>query len=86
MNDIKIIKSLEDSGVLIDRVTETRRRIYWSFVKTFSRFNSATSNFFSSKRSKWNRSKNSRKMIYGQKYMPFFQETIYPGSIKENQM
>ena len=23
MNDIKIIKSLEDSGVLIDRVTET---------------------------------------------------------------
>ena len=65
MNDIiKIIKSLEDSGVLIDGVTETvkhekkktRRRISWSFVSTFSRFNNATSNFFSSKRYKWERS------------------------------
>ena len=54
---IKIIKSLEDSGVLIDRVTETvkhatkkqERRISWSFVS----FNSATSDFFSSKKYKW---------------------------------
>ena len=51
MNDIiKVIKSLKDSGVLIDGVTETvkhkikktRRRISWSFVSTFSRFISAT--------------------------------------------
>ena len=57
---IKIIKSLKDSGVLIDGVTETvkneikkaRRWISWSFVSTFSRFISATSNFFSSKRYK----------------------------------
>ena len=61
---IKIIKSSEDSGVLIDGVTEaikdeikkTRRWISWSFVSTFSRFNSTTSNFFSSKRYKWKRS------------------------------
>ena len=40
MNDIKIIKSLEDSSVLIDGVTETvkdeikktRRQISWSFL------------------------------------------------------
>ena len=65
MNDIiKIIKPLEDLGVLIDGVTETaehkikkaRRSISWSFVSTFSRFNNATSNFFSSKRYKWERS------------------------------
>ena len=62
MNDvIKIIKSLEDSGVLFDGVTETvkdeikktRRQISWSFVSTFSHFISATSDFFSSKRYKW---------------------------------
>ena len=59
-NVIKIIKSLEASGVLIDGVTETvkreikktRRRISWSFVSTFSRLFSATSNFFSSKKYK----------------------------------
>ena len=65
MNDIiKIIKSLEDSGVLIDGVNQTvkhelkktRKRISWSFVSTFSRFISTTSNFFSSKRYKWKRS------------------------------
>ena len=64
MNDIiKIIKSLENSGVLIVGVIKTvkhvikkRRRISWSFVSSFSRFNSATSNFFSSKRYKWKRS------------------------------
>ena len=58
---IKIVKSLEDSGVLIDGVNETvkheikrtRRRIFWSFVSTFSGFFSATSNFFSIKRYKW---------------------------------
>ena len=58
MNDtIKIIKSLEDSAVLIDEVTETvknqikktRTQSSWSFVGTFSRFNSPTSDFFSSK-------------------------------------
>ena len=48
MNDIiKIIKSLEDSGVLIDGVTETvkqeikktRRRISRGLVRTFSHLN-----------------------------------------------
>ena len=62
MNDtIKIIKSLEHSDVLIDRVTETvkremkitRRWISCSFVSTFGCFISAISNFFSSKRYKW---------------------------------
>ena len=61
MNDIiEIVKSLEDSEVLIYGVTETvkhevkktRRWISWSFVSTFSRFISATSNFFNSKRYK----------------------------------
>ena len=60
---IKIIKSLECSGILIDGVTETvkhemkktRMRISWSFVSTFSRFISVTSNFFSSKSYKWKR-------------------------------
>ena len=64
MNDIiKIIKSLEKSGVLIDGVIETvkheikkRRWVSWSFVSTFSHFISATSDFFSSKKYKWNRS------------------------------
>ena len=59
MNDvIKIIKSLQDSGVLIDGVTETvtneikktRRLISWGFVNTSSCFISRTSNFFNSKR------------------------------------
>ena len=57
MNDmIKVIKSLEDMGVLVDGVTETvkheikktRRRISWRFVIAFSHFNSETSNFFCS--------------------------------------
>ena len=65
MNDIlKIIKSLEDSDVLIDWVTETvkdeikktRRWISSSFVSTLSHFFSVPSNFFSSKRYKWKRS------------------------------
>ena len=65
MNDIiKIIKSLEDLGVLIDGVTEvvkheikkTRRWISSCIVSTISRFISATSNFFSSKRYKWKKS------------------------------
>ena len=60
MNDIiKIIKSLEDSSVLIDGVTKTvkdeikktRRGISWTFFSTFSRFISTTSNFFKWKRS-----------------------------------
>ena len=66
---IKIIKSLEDSGVLIDGFTETikeeikntRGWISWSFASTFSCFISTTSNFFSSKRYKW---KKVRKRIY----------------------
>ena len=75
MNDIiKIIKSLEYSGVLIDGVSETvndeikrtRRWISWNIVSTFNRFISATINFFSSnsKRYKWKRSSKSRKRIY----------------------
>ena len=60
MNDIiKIKKSLEDSGVLIDGVIKTVKReikrrspISWSFISTFTRFNSATSDFVSGKRYK----------------------------------
>ena len=55
---IKIAKCLEDLGGIIDGVTETvkhERLISWSFVSTFSRFISATSNFFSNKRYKWKR-------------------------------
>ena len=62
MNDIKIIKSLEDSGVIIDGVTETvkeeikkktRRWISWNFASTFRCFIFTTSNLFCSKRYKW---------------------------------
>ena len=62
MNDItKTIKSLEDTNILIDGITETvkhetRKWISWSFVSTSSRFISATSNFFNSKSYKWKRS------------------------------
>ena len=62
MNEIiKIKKILEDSGVLIDGVTETvkhgsKKQIYWGFVSFFTRFNSETSDFFNSKRCKWKRS------------------------------
>ena len=65
MNDIiNMIKSLKDSGLLIDGITETVKHeikkirwwISWSIIITFSRFNSATSSFFSSKRYKWKRS------------------------------
>ena len=65
MNDIiKIIKALEESGVLIEGVTgtvkheikKTRRYISWRFVSTFIRFKSVLSNFFSSKSYKWKRS------------------------------
>ena len=61
---IQIIKLSEDLGVLIDAYTETVKRqkkknwwISWSFVSTFSHFNSTTSNFFIIKRFK-------RKRIY----------------------
>ena len=64
MNYIKIIKSLEDSNILIDGIAETvkhemkktRRQISTCFVSTFSRLISATSDFFSIKRYKWKRS------------------------------
>ena len=61
INDIiKIIKSSEDLGKLIDGVTEkvkheikeNRRGISWSFVGIFSHLISTTSDFFSSKRYK----------------------------------
>ena len=56
MNDsIDIIKSLQNLGVLIDGVTESVKH-EMSFVSTFSRFISATINFFSGKRYKWKRS------------------------------
>ena len=52
---MKTEKSLEDSGVSIDGLTETvkhkkktRKPISWGFVSTFSCFINATSNFFSS--------------------------------------
>ena len=62
--NIQVIKLSEDSGVLIDGVTETvkheikkqERRISWSIVSTFNRLNRATSDFFSSERYKWKRS------------------------------
>ena len=58
INDIiEIIKSIEDSCVLIDGVAKTVkdeiRWISWGFVSTFSSFISVTSNFFSSERYKW---------------------------------
>ena len=64
INDfIKIKKSLEDSGVLINGVTETvkdeikktRRWICWSFVSAFNHTIKRISNFFSSKskRGRW---------------------------------
>ena len=62
MNDIiKIIKSLEDSNVLTDGITETvkyeikkaRRQISSCFVSNFSCFISAKRDFFSSKMYKW---------------------------------
>ena len=65
MNDIiKTINLLEDFGVLIAGVTETvkheikktRRWVSWSFFSTFGCFNSATSDFFSSKICKWKKS------------------------------
>ena len=74
MNDItKIIKLLENSGVLIDAVTETvkngikrtKRKISWRIVSTFSRFIRVTFDIFSSKSYKWKRSKKCRKRIYG---------------------
>ena len=58
MNDIiKIMKSLEDSCVVIDGITvivkheikKKRRRISWSFVNTRSHFISAISDFVSIK-------------------------------------
>ena len=58
MNDmIKIIKSFEDLGALIDGVIETvkyeiknqKRRFLGILLATFSHFSSATSDFFSSK-------------------------------------
>ena len=60
MNDIiKIIRSLEDSDISIDRFTETlkhevktRRWIYWGFASTFSRMISTPSNFLSINRNK----------------------------------
>ena len=61
---IKFIKSLEDSSLLIDGATENvkheikkhKRTDSWSFDSTLCRFISVTSNFFSSKTYKQNRS------------------------------
>ena len=51
MNDIiKIIKSLEDLGVLIGGVDKKTRWISWNFPSTFGRFIIGTNNFFSSQR------------------------------------
>ena len=61
MNDIiKIIKSLEDSGVVIDGVTETVKhkikkqegRFPGALITPFNCLNSVTSDFFSGKRHK----------------------------------
>ena len=55
MNDIiKIIKSLEDSGVVTETVKhEIKKRISWSIVSTFNHLNMATSDFSSSERYKF---------------------------------
>ena len=57
MNDIaRILKSLEDSGVLINRISETvknekkKRQLSWSLVRTFCGFIRATSSFLLLKR------------------------------------
>ena len=48
---IKIMKSLKDSGVLIDGINKkTRRWTSWCFVSTFGCFIGTTSDFFSDKR------------------------------------
>ena len=63
---IKIIKSSEDSGLLINGVTETVKEIKNNKIfSTFIRFISTTCNFFSSNKYKWKRSLKSRKRIYG---------------------
>ena len=69
---IIIMKSLGDSCVLSDGVTETviheikktSRRISWSFVSNFRRFISTTNDFVNNKRYKWKRSWKSRKRIH----------------------
>ena len=61
---LKNIKQLEDSDVIIDRITETvedeikkqESGSFGDFVSTFSRFISTTRNSFSSKKYKWKRS------------------------------
>ena len=59
---LKIIKSLKDSGVLIDGVTEivkheikTRIQISWCDISTFGCFNGMTCDFFSGKKYHWKR-------------------------------
>ena len=69
-NIIKIIKLLEDLNVLIEGVTEAvkheiKKQEYKFLEALLTSFISATSNFFSSKRYKWQRSYKSRKSIYG---------------------
>ena len=61
---MKLLKSLEDSSVLNDGITETikykirkkNRWISWVFASIFSHFINTTSDFFSSKTHKWKRS------------------------------
>ena len=68
---IKTVKSLEDSGVLIDGVIEavkheikkTRRWISWYFVSTFSCFSGTICDFFIGIKYYWKRSYDSRKRI-----------------------
>ena len=63
-NIIKIIKSLEDSSVLIDGVAETVKHEIKKQEGWFSCVISATSNFFSSKTYKWKRNQKSRTRIF----------------------
>ena len=69
-NFINITKSLEDSGVLIDGVTEvvnheikTRRWFSWCFVSIFGWFSGTNYDFFSSKRHCWKSNHESMKRI-----------------------
>ena len=69
-DDIKIIKSLEDSGVLINGVTEIvkheiEKKKEGRFYSTFGCFIGTTCDFFSGKICRWKSSQESRKRIYG---------------------
>ena len=85
MNNIfKIVKSLEQLGVLIYEVTETVKHEirkqeggFFSIFSTFSQLNSTTSNFLVSKIYKWKRIGKARRGYLNKNfYFPSIFETI----------